>query len=409
MAAIEITNVQASAAQWVPGERAGITFTLKNVSGMLFTKMVLAVVLDERDFTGSTSGSSRLLYLGYALGSGPLAGETVNLAHNASRTFTVEFTADETVAAYFADYPSVRAVPLRLRYSAAEQSVGGNEELAGYRILNGYYTPLIADFSLERAVDAEPSDEGENVLLSARLAVAREDYAPFLQARLYYAQDGAADASSPCIDLTEQIPQLISGVTQDAVLVPGTYSNGSDWDFLLVFGDDYETAAVHCSLGRAFANLHLSGAKSGGACFGGFCSSVEGAPKLESYYPAHFYGGIQGVTNYVEGEQMTGGTWIDGKPIYRYVLFANTTIGYGQEYIGQLPGAVDTMIHCYGAMYSPDGYIRPLVFDAFGGTNYTAGFAVAPDNSILLQLGSGYYGIHRVVIVLEYTRGDAEE
>ena len=406
MAAIEISNLQASAAQWVPGERGSITFTLKNLSGMLLTRLVLAVVVDERDFTGSTSGSYRQLYLGYAAGSGPIAGETVNLAHNASRTFTAEFLVDDAVAACFADYPAVRAVPLGLSYTATEQGVGGNVNLDGLYILNGYYTPLIADFSLERAVDGAPSDEGEHVLLSARLAVARQDTASFLQARLYYSQGGTADAASPCIDLTAHIARMLDGVTDDASLVPGTFSNGSDWDFLLVFGDDFETTAAHCSLGRAFANLHLSGVGTGGACFGGFCSSAEGAPRLESHYPAHFYRGIQGVTNYVEGECLTGGTWIDGKPIYRYVLQAATAAGGSQEYVGQLPGAIDTLVHSYGTLMDPEGGSRPIPFAFFGNSYYTACYLVTRDGAVLIQLGAGYSGTQRVVMVFEYTRAE---
>ena len=407
MAAIEISNLQANAAQWVPGERGSITFTLKNVSGMLLTRLVLAVAVDERAFTGSTSGSYRRLYLGYAAGSGPIDGETVNLAHNASRSFTAEFLVDDAVAACFADYPAVRAVPLELSYTAAEQGIGGNMNLDGLCILNGYYTPLIANFSLERATNGVPSDEGENVLLSARLAVARQDAASFLRARLYYSRGAAADTASPCIDLTAHISRMIAGVTDEASMVPGTFSNGSDWDFLLVFGDAYESSAVHCSLGRAFANLHLSGLPTGGACFGGFCASAQGAPRLESHYPAHFYAGIQGVTNYAEGEQLTGGTWIDGKPIYRYVLQAATAAGGSQEYVGRLPAAIDTLVHSYGTLMDPEGGSRPIPFAFFGNNYYTACYLLTLDGSVLIQLGAGYSGTQRVVMVFEYTRADA--
>jgi len=63
-------------------------------------------------------------------------------------------------------------------------------------------------------------------------------------------------------------------------------------DFAEIFAEDHESTSVRLNVGRAFANLHLSGAQSGGVCFGGFSSSTEGNPKLESHYPAHLYGGI---------------------------------------------------------------------------------------------------------------------
>ena len=406
MASIEISNVQANAACWAPGETASIQFTLTNGSGVALTRLALAFVLDERDFTGATSGSYALIDLGYAAGTSSLEGEVVNLANGASRTFSASFEINETVAGYFADHSAVRAVPLYLSYSATEQSIGGIVELSGLHAINCRYAPLIAAFSLERAEDGLPSDEGENVLLTALLAMAGEDTASFLGAQLYYAQGAAADTSCACIDLSGSIAQMIAGVSDDEQLISQTFSNGSDWDFLLVFGDAYESCALHCSLGRAFANLHLSGASTGGACFGGFSASSEGDPWLECRYPARFYAGIQGVTNYVSGETATGGTWIDGKPVYRYVLSATASISGGQQIVGTLPSAIGALIHACGAMTSQDGSARPLPYAIFSGTTWTAGYMLTASGDIYLQLGSSYSGVHNVVIVLEYTRAE---
>ena len=44
-------------------------------------------------------------------------------------------------------------------------------------------------------------------------------------------------------------------------------------------------------------------------------------------YTSHFYGGIEGVTDYTEGEVTTGGKWVDGLPIYRRVILLGAKTG----------------------------------------------------------------------------------
>lgn len=94
------------------------------------------------------------------------------------------------------------------------------------------------------------------------------------------------------IDLSDKLSDMLFGVNNSASLIPETFSNGVDWSFLLVFGDEYEQVTASLGVARAFANLHLSGYPTGGACFGGFCTSTQDNPKLESHYPAYLYGGI---------------------------------------------------------------------------------------------------------------------
>lgn len=291
MASIEISNVTASAALWAPGQRVNLSFTAKNTSSTKFTRVVLAVVADSISFTGGTGG--RYIYLDYLLGTAPLAGETVNWDSGKSRTFSSSFLITDEIAGYFADYPSVRAVPLKLNINALNENIGGAMDIPGQMIINRFFAPQITRFSLQRAEGGLPNDEGESLLAGVHLSAADAGCASYLSARLFYAQDDRASEQSPCIDLSAAIPEMLSGIAGSASLVPGVYSNGSAWDFLLVFGDAYESTSVRLNVGRAFANMHLSGAETGGVCFGGFSSSEEGDPKLESHYPAHLYGGIR--------------------------------------------------------------------------------------------------------------------
>lgn len=112
-------------------------------------------------------------------------------------------------------------------------------------------------------------------------------------AKLYRsAAHSPATSSDTVTTLNATIAQMLSGITDSTSAITTTFSNGSDWSFLLVVTNGYETRSASASIPRAFANLHLSGCSTGGACFGGFSKSAEGAPMLESYYPAYLYGGI---------------------------------------------------------------------------------------------------------------------
>lgn len=54
--------------------------------------------------------------------------------------------------------------------------------------------------------------------------------------------------------------------------------------------------------------------------------------------------------NYSTTEQKTGGTWIDGKPIYRLVYYASSRFSYTDQMRTVCPDTynVDFMIKCYG-------------------------------------------------------------
>ena len=103
---------------------------------------------------------------------------------------------------------------------------------------------------------------------------------------------GQIPANVQAIDLSDRLSDMLFGVNNSASLISETFSNGVGWNFLLVFGDEYEQVTASLGIARAFANLHLSGYPTGGACFGGFCTSTQDNPKLESHFPAHLYGGI---------------------------------------------------------------------------------------------------------------------
>lgn len=96
---------------------------------------------------------------------------------------------------------------------------------------------------------------------------------------------------------------------------------------------EYQYSSV--ALGRA--NFALAGSKYG-ASFGCLPKGTEENPMLESAYPFFAYAGIHGVTNYSIDEVKTGGTWVDGKPIYRKTIYVDYT-GTAGATVATLPEA----------------------------------------------------------------------
>lgn len=82
----------------------------------------------------------------------------------------------------------------------------------------------------------------------------------------------------------ETAPSLFSGIT---------FNPSYNYTISFEIGDSYETVIFSVLVARAFANMHLSGKTTGGVCFGGFSSSSDGVPKLESHFPIYPYGGIE--------------------------------------------------------------------------------------------------------------------
>lgn len=252
---------------------------------------------------------------------------SISWPNNTERTFTVSRAFDGGERYYTSSVPSIGTINLaepdrtgRLLqndpalsaytntviiyydYISGKTQYNGNEEDFQGDITNGYSQNLIvfshtwlptASLSVKRCLaNGSANDEGERLLVTAKLSKSEYADTSAMFCRLYYEENGTATTSSSYIDLTPSISALLAGVTDDASLVTQTFSNGSNWSFLLVFGDDYETASAPASIALAFANVHMSGASTGGVAFGRFSSSSEGNPKFECAYPATFESGL---------------------------------------------------------------------------------------------------------------------
>jgi hypothetical protein len=223
---------------------------------------------------------------------------------------------------------------------------------------------------------------------------------------LNYRDRSKPDADPSFINLKSLIEPALVSETQ--TVITETLGKNSDWDLVLWFGDQYESVAATLLVSRAFANVHMSGSRSGGVCFGSFSKAAQGAPLFQCYYPSEFYGGIKGGLSYETGEVRTGGKWIDGRDIYRYVLVKEITLSGGDEKVGSLPSKIGTLISANGALNKADGAAWPVTYAYYGGLTWTVNFDLDADGSIYLRMGSSYSGAHTVVIILEYTKSTEE-
>lgn len=234
------------------------------------------------------------------------------------------------------------------------EQVGNLQKYFNISFLNTYYVPTIASFNGVRSLDGKENDEGEDMITTFKLGLKDRTYYDTLSLMLYYKEKN--EDTYKDINLSEWMAQGLDSVV--TTIIKSLFSKSVDWDITLQYGDQYENASATVNLSKAFANLHLSGKSTGGACFGGFSKAEEGAPLLQSYYPAIFYEGIEGGFTYVSEEVDTGGKWIDGKHIYRKVVVAELTATKTNTVVYVFPQPID-LVDIRGAIVRSDGVQYP--------------------------------------------------
>lgn len=183
-------------------------------------------------------------------------------------------------------------------YTSSEAYNDEFEDLYGsnhkyFAIIDKHYLPTISDtFAVNRK-----NDESTECWTTLQVGYA-DGLTDVQKARMtckaYY--DGTE------ITLPDSITQgvLVAGITENYDFLSNQPVDIADDHIIkVVFGDQYEQAEDSRTVMRCFANLHLSGYRTGGVCVGGFCDDEKDSDgnhiaKFECYYPAYFYGGIQG-------------------------------------------------------------------------------------------------------------------
>lgn len=328
--------------------------------------------------------------------------------YDSGKSFTMSFNLEIEIT----DEVRAEFEYFRQRYSGLYISyeVYGHPEDSGailipnVQLLNHVYNPAIQVFGLERGTNGQISDEGENLLTTLKIDYSDGDMS-YMPLRLHYAQGVSVDETAPYIDLSGDVERYKTGVVDDPDAIQTLFSNGHYWAFLLVFGDQYEKKTVTATISRAFANLHLSGWPTGGACFGGFGKSQNNMPMLESYFRFYPYAGIDGVNIYKSTEVRTGGLWSDNKPIYRKVLEV-PEIPSGRtstDVLIVIDENMETLIEMRGMLRRGQNAWWPLTYR--GMSNYTA-YALdvwSKQGGIAIRTGSNTE-ISGGYIVVDYTK-----
>ena len=234
------------------------------------------------------------------------------------------------------------------------------------------YAPKIEQFQVDRCnASGGKDDEGQYIGTTLKLSIGDSAGLSIAQCRIYYAANTyPVVGESQYVDVLSKVSMdsLLSGVGLNTSILTGVWNLGNVWNFAVVFITGDETAIATSSAARGTTSLHISGEPGGGAAVGGFSTGTSANPKFESYAPAFFYGGINGLTNYSTSEIETPYNWIDGRKIYRKVIPVNITNGTIVD-IYTFPSAIE-MINISGYLIRAGGVYRfPPVWYA-GGSNY---------------------------------------
>ena len=241
---------------------------------------------------------------------------------------------------------------------------GGNHEYLA--ILDAHYLPTISDtFAVNRKND-------ESTECWTTLQVGYVDGLTDVQkARMTY----RAYYDDTEIELPDSITQdvLVAGITENYDFLSNQPVDIADDHVIkVVFGDQYEQAEDSRTVMRCFANLHLSGYRTGGVCVGGFCDDEKDSDgnhiaKFECYYPAYFYNGItvgggSGGSIELEADTLLFGFMSNSKKdIYLTVPVPYMPTNVTAVTVTSIKGNV----RCAGGYGAASGYVE-------GGTDYTS-------------------------------------
>ena len=271
------------------GETARVSVTLKNVSGKAVSRMyVIARGTYRRSdstYYGTCAQEDTYLYgeKGYVM-------KPVSWANNASKTFQFDYTFSQgsypaDLTAYVMDVQMYIGIVTGTTFSDGSNNEHFYNATKDYlAVLSARDNPRLSMF-LERATNGQINDEGESLLTNIQLTsdtgmITAHNYTASLTC--------TPDAGS----LAASVTDMLTGITDSTTAIIGTFNNGTTYSLALTVSNGYESVTAMQDIPRAFANVHLSGATTGGVAFGKFSAATENNPLFECLYPARFYDGI---------------------------------------------------------------------------------------------------------------------
>ena len=336
----QITALSFSPSIIAMGESTTVTVTLKNVSGKTVGSCYINMYGKYPAASAAQGmGSTASVYLH---GGPSFAMTAINWSNNATKTFTgtVNFSGSYPVDTdnYVLDLSKTR-VFVQIVTNVTFASGGNYDNFTSLCGSSGEYLTVLQKRDnprLNLEINRTPNDEAVAVATSVSLAA--DSDLTTLSAHGYTftlyrtSAHNPATVSDTVTTLNCTLSQMYTGIVNSTSAITTTFSNGSDWYFLLRLTNGKETAYAHASIPRAFANVHMSGCTTGGVAFGKFSSATEGGPKFECEYPAYFSSGVfDGTGHEIGGVQTAGGT-ITRSAGYGSGMVSTATFSFGKTF-----------------------------------------------------------------------------
>ena len=110
--------------------------------------------------------------------------------------------------------------------------------------------------------------------------------------------------------------------------------------------------------------------------------------------------------NYSAEETPTGGTWIDGKPIYRAIINVPSIDNGSASVTPTGLGAMETIVSLNGYGYTSSNIVRPLPFVNPSDTSFNASLSLkqyntSPEITIYVNAQGA---LTKAIVIIEYTK-----
>lgn len=293
-------------------------------------------------------------------------------------------------------------------------NLSGSREITFTARVPDQYAPSISVFSVARYV-SYIDDQGQtqyredmtggNVWINL---TAQMDTSSGLTPTLsisYWPSEDEEDVTTVSVPWTGTGSPSVMTLTDDRNIVTAAISIASAYVFELTFSNGKQSVTARSTVQKSWATVHFAGTGYG-VGVGMFSPGTQAEPSFDVAWPINAYGGanIAGVTTYASGEVATGGYWIDGKPIYRYVM-TGTVSGTGDKTLGSLPSTPEHVLQMYGEFIHDANSHRPIAFTSYGGIAWSLS-PIVWSQEVHLYIGSNYNNpsTHTYVLVLEYTK-----
>ena len=106
---------------------------------------------------------------------------------------------------------------------------------------------------------------------------------------------------------------------------------------------------------------------------------------------------------YSTAETDTGNKWIDGKTIYRAVVYGTTSLSNSLGEVGTLPSAVETPVNIRAYAKGDDRAWR-VIPNAYHGNSTWDAMIYINGNTIVMSFGSSWTKTRDFVVIVEYTK-----